>query len=73
MPRPCACGAVPNLDAVIGDIHKWTHGYDACGTEYVCGCGVCKAKRICNTVIDGDADAYLAVLDIRAALDGGDA
>lgn len=31
------------------------------------------AKRICNTVIDGDADAYLAVLDIRAALDGGDA
>lgn len=33
----------------------------------------CKAKRLCNAVIDGHADAYLTVLDIRAALDGGDA
>ncbi len=34
MTRPCACGAVPNLDAVIGDTSKWEHHYDRCD---ICG------------------------------------
>ena len=34
MPRPCACGAVANLNAVLGDIEEFDHGYDECN---VCG------------------------------------
>jgi hypothetical protein len=34
MPRPCACGAVANLDAVLGDTEEFDHGYDECN---VCG------------------------------------
>lgn len=37
MSRPCACGAVANLDAVVGDIRKWEHHYDKC--EPTCDCG----------------------------------
>lgn len=26
MPRPCKCGDIANIDAVLGDIDKWGHG-----------------------------------------------
>lgn len=35
--------------------------------------GSAKRSGCAMPVIDGHADAYLTVLDIRAALDGGDA
>ena len=37
MPRPCACGAVANLDAVIGDLShpEWWHHAELCWSNYV--------------------------------------
>lgn len=37
MPRPCACGAVPNLNAVLGDPHhpEWWHHEERCWGQYV--------------------------------------
>jgi len=37
MPRPCACGAVANLDAVIGDTNHpdWWHHAERCWSNYV--------------------------------------
>lgn len=32
MPRPCACGEVPNLLAVVGDLDLFPHGLDLCET-----------------------------------------
>lgn len=32
MGRPCACGQIPNLTAVIGNLDLFEHGYDLCET-----------------------------------------
>lgn len=36
--------------------------------DYPCDCRVCQVRRLCQDVVDGNRDAYLTILDIKARL-----
>lgn len=56
----CTRGAVANLDAVLGDLTKWSHGYKSC-PEYPCHCGLCKVRRLAEAP---DGAGYIKAEDV---------
>jgi len=65
MPRPCACGHIANLDAVIGETDFWGHDYQTCPIretrtrphERGCpDCGICREDRRCRCCLEAEVE-----------------